>query len=160
MPALADADDVQAIWRPLTDAELAVVLGQVRFASAIVRRRVPSVDARLAAGTLDADLVRGVVASMVKRALLNPDQNIEVAIDDMRLKKSDAVSGELYLSDDELALLRPNSLIGSTTGGAFSIRAPAAPYRSPGWFPGWFGASPAGPWVDAQGDPELFPWSP
>jgi hypothetical protein len=42
------------------------------MASAVVRSKVPTVDDRIADGTLDADLVRGVVAQMVIRALQNP----------------------------------------------------------------------------------------
>lgn len=132
---LADPDDVAGIWRPLTTAELAAAEGQIRFASAIVRQQVPSVDARLAAGTLDPDLVRGVVASMVQRVLMNPDRNSEVAIDDMRLKKDASISsGNLYLSAAELALLQPVSVAGSASAGAFTIRSPAVPVR---WFDPW-----------------------
>jgi hypothetical protein len=155
---LADSTDVSATWRPLTDSEALAVDGLIRFASAIVRRQVPSVDVRLAAGTLDSDLVRGVIASMVQRALVNPDRNRVVGVDDMRMEKDpSAASGELYLTDAELALLRPISLVGSTTNQAFNVRTPAAPFRSPGWFPGWFGEPGPGPWEN-QGFPAAFPW--
>lgn len=125
---LADPSDVAGIWRPLTDAEVIVAEGQIRFASAIVRQQVSSVDARMLAGILDGDLVRGVVASMVQRVLMNPERNTEVSIDDMRMKKSDSVaSGDLYLSATELALLQPASVVGSASAGAFTIRSPAVP---------------------------------
>lgn len=143
---LAETSDIEAIWRPLTDAETAVAWGQIQFASAIVRRKVPLVDARLAAGSLDWDLVRGVVASMVQRVLLNPERNSEFSVDDVRVKKDASVaSGGLYLSGDELILLLPVSTAGSTTGGAFSIRTAAVPFRA-GGASGWF--EQAAPWVD------------
>jgi hypothetical protein len=69
----ATPEDVAARWRELTGPEEAraeVLLGD---ASRIVRRRWPDIDARITAGTVDADDVRMIVAGMVKRAMLGPD---------------------------------------------------------------------------------------
>lgn len=126
---LADPQDIEGIWRGLSDAETVIATGQIRYASAMVRQQVPSVDARVEAGTLDSDLVRGVVASMVQRVLMNPGRNRVVAIDDTRLEKDASIStGELYLSATELASLQPSSVVGSSSAGAFSIRFPGVPF--------------------------------
>lgn len=66
----ASPDDVAARWRPLSSQEEATASALLVDASFRVRRRFPTVDARIAAGTLDALEVVGVVAGMVKRAML------------------------------------------------------------------------------------------
>src|SRR5690349_11329851 len=63
--------DVEARWRPLTSAEQDVATTLVDDASAMVRSRWTDVDSRIASGALTAADVIRVVASMVKRAMLN-----------------------------------------------------------------------------------------
>lgn len=68
----ATSADVAARWRPLTAAESTVADVLVGDASALIRQRFPGIDATIAAGNLDPDLVKMVVAGMVKRALIAP----------------------------------------------------------------------------------------
>jgi hypothetical protein len=68
----ATSADVAARWRPLTAAEQTVADTLVGDASALIRARFPGIDASIAAGNLDPDIVKMVVAGMVKRALVAP----------------------------------------------------------------------------------------
>ena len=106
MADLAAVADVEAVWRPLTSDEALRAESLLRFASAVVRRHVPSVDDRITAATLDADLVSGVVATMVTRAMKNPDGLVARSVEDYTERYADARAG-LSLTADELALLAP-----------------------------------------------------
>lgn len=126
MADLATAGDVEARWRSLTAEEYRVANILIGDASGIVRVRVPSVDARIADGSLDPDVVRGVVARMVLRVMRNPDGKVQESIDDYAYRRADAVAdGALYLSDEERSVISP----ARGTGGAFTIR----PYGAPGY---------------------------
>lgn len=118
MAALATIADVESIWQKTVPAEqIANVNRQIGFASAIVRRAILDIDARIAAGTLDADLVSFVVASMVVRYLMNPAGKIQESIEDYSYTRDRSMAtGALSLSDAELALLRKGRR------GAFSVR--------------------------------------
>lgn len=67
--------DVEALWRPLSDAEVNVANSLLRIASRIVRTNFPDVDARISAGSLAAEDVADVVALMVKRAMQGPESD-------------------------------------------------------------------------------------
>lgn len=73
MTAFATHADLAARWRPLSTAEQAQATVLLGDASAIVRAEIPTVDARILAATLDADLVKMVVCGMVKRAMIAAD---------------------------------------------------------------------------------------
>lgn len=64
--------DVEARWRTLTSAEQDIADQLAQDASDMIRDRWPTVDARIAAGTLSADSVIRIVANMVKRAMISP----------------------------------------------------------------------------------------
>lgn len=80
---LADYTDVEAVWRPLTEAEISQVAGLIDRASAKLRQagRALNIDLRVALfGTnpddpysLDPLIVADVVATIVKRFMVNPD---------------------------------------------------------------------------------------
>lgn len=79
---LCTPDDVADMWRPLIDAdERAKVDRLIGKASALLRQKLPSVDARIATfaatptdvSALDPDTVASVVAVVIKRFLSNPD---------------------------------------------------------------------------------------
>lgn len=108
MAALATAADVAAMWRPLTAEETTQAATLVDYASAVVRARFPDVDARVAAGSLDAALPRLVVASMVKRAMLAGGLE-GVKRDVVGPFQTEAFNpeGALYLTGAELAWLVP-----------------------------------------------------
>jgi hypothetical protein len=72
----ATATDVANRWRPLTDAEYAVAATLVSDASALIRQRFPGIDAQVTGGTVDPDILTMVVAGMVKRALIAPDDGV------------------------------------------------------------------------------------
>lgn len=79
--SLADIGDVEDMWRPLTEAEKNRVGRLIIKASTLLRQRMPSVDDRIAAFIadptdptgLDAASVATVVATVVKRFLVNTD---------------------------------------------------------------------------------------
>lgn len=115
MADFATRADVEAAWRPLTTAELAIIDSRLGFISAIIRSQVRAVDSRIAAGTLDAELVKHIAVEAVLRNLRNPDGKAEEQIEDYRYKRDPALSaGSLYLTDAELDLLGQKR-------GAFSI---------------------------------------
>lgn len=116
MPALATADDVRdRLGRALTDSEAVSAGAYLSQASALVRHRFPTVDARITAGDLSAELVAGVVADAVVRVLRNPEGKVSEGVDDYSYRRSDATAtGSLYLSAEEIALLTPRrSRVGS-----------------------------------------------
>lgn len=124
-------DVAVAMMRALSPAETAWAEQQLSFATAMVRERVPDVDTRVSAGSLDRLIVKGVVVAMVTRVLKNPDGTRSTstarAIDDYREERTTTTDqalsdGVLRLTDDELALLRS----GGARRGAFSI-APSQP---------------------------------
>jgi hypothetical protein len=74
--AFATTDDVAARWRPLTADELVVAETLLGDASAIVRSQFPGIDGQITSGAVDPVNVRIVVAGMVKRALISPDEGV------------------------------------------------------------------------------------
>lgn len=109
MAAFAIPDDVAARWRPLTAAEQSVAAALLDDASDIIRTRFPDTDARITSGSLSAESVRRVAASMVKRAMLNRDQEgVESSSQSagpfaVTAKYSNPTAA-LYLSADEVRL--------------------------------------------------------
>lgn len=73
MTDLASLTDVVNRWRPLTAAEQTVAAALLGDASAIVRANFPGVDADVASGAVSAATAAGVVAGMVKRAMMHAD---------------------------------------------------------------------------------------
>jgi Gp19/Gp15/Gp42-like protein len=109
----ATPSDVEARWRPLDEAETARAAVLLADASRMIRRRPWNVDARIAAGTLDAEDVRMVVAAMVRRAMLGvetadgvTEQAETVGPFQVNRKFSNPL-GNLYLSADDVAVLEP-----------------------------------------------------
>lgn len=144
-------EDVEAIWRPLSDDEAAVAGAWIDQASQQIRDEVPDIDGldvdeRLAAGSLSQDTVRYVVARMVLRVMMNPGGNRQQSrtVDDYSESftvDSARASGELFISDRELRRLMG---VRSGKGQAFSLdTAPDSPIfvwpRSQfSGFGGWF----------------------
>lgn len=103
-------DVADLLLRPLTDAEQRSAERLLRFAAAAVRQQVPLVDARLAAGTLDQDLVASVVAAVVVRVLRNPEglkSQTESAGPFSHTRVQGQPAGFLRLLPEEIVLLRP-----------------------------------------------------
>lgn len=112
MTVYATTDDVAARWRPLTDAEEIVAQTLLGDASAMIRQRWPDVDARLADETLAMEDVTRVVASMVKRAMLNAgsegvEQQSQTAGPFAINNKFANPTGALYITAEEALLFEP-----------------------------------------------------
>jgi hypothetical protein len=148
----ADVQDVQAIWRPLSDDESVLVAAWIIEASQQVRDEVPDVggldvDERVAlaadaAHYLSAATVRSVVARMVRRVLMNPEgaRQRSQSVDDYSESvtvDSSLSSGEMFISPREMARLLGSR--GGSGGGAFSVdTAPAsAMWSGPLWGCSW-----------------------
>lgn len=127
MADLATVADVESRWRPLTAEQLPVALALLGDASRVLRARQPDLDTRIAAGTLDGQLVAGVVARAVLRVLRNPDGKVQESIDDYAFRRADAVAdGLLYVDPGDLALVGDDS-----PGAAFGITPAGEPgYRT------------------------------
>lgn len=90
--------------------------------------RMPSIQRRLDAGTLDPEVVQGVVEDMVLRVIRNPTARRSIGLDDFQETIDTSTStGLLYVSEDELALLRPPSRrrVGSIRLGVPAWRLPS-----------------------------------
>ncbi len=121
--SLAEPQDVADLWRPLTSDETQRVENLIGKASALLRQRLPWVDARMARfavdatdeGGLDPLAVANVVAGIVKRFLVNPDgaTNMSEASGPYSQSKGFAlrgdkdVRGELIVTDSDVEALTP-----------------------------------------------------
>lgn len=117
MGPLAIPEDLEAIWRPLTDAETSVAVARIAQASRKIRGDVPLVDGltvaqRIDAGSLDGELVRDVVVEMVRRVMVMGDyvRQQSITVDDATKSSTYDVgvsSGVMFIADSEM-----NSLVG------------------------------------------------
>lgn len=127
----ATVDDIRAVAYGVTipcdaDGALSRLIAK---AEARLLIAVPSIASRLAAGTLDVDLVKGVVEDMVLRIVRNPRGLRSVSIDDFQATIDRALSsGELYVSDAEVALLSPAARASRNFG---SVRIGLPEWRLP-----------------------------
>lgn len=103
----ATVDDVHDL-RPLSGSERGLAQTLLRYASALMRRQVPSLDARIADGTLDPLLPQLVAVQMVVRVLRNPDgiRQETVGPSSITYDTTQAV-GQLMLTAADLATLSP-----------------------------------------------------
>lgn len=104
--------DVEARWRTLTSAERAIANTLAADASDMIRTRWSDVDARIAAGSLDALSVKRVVANMVKRAMIVGDNEgletrSETAGPFSYADKFANPNANLYFTQDDLRLFEP-----------------------------------------------------
>lgn len=110
---LATVGDIEERGRPVNDLdEQAKLEHLLRLGSALLRRRFETIDARIAAGTLEAELVADVLVAMVLRApsVANPGGiRSESVGNDTYSVTYEGVSGpgglELWLTSPEMALL-------------------------------------------------------
>lgn len=98
----ATAADLEAVWRPLTDAEEDRADALLARASRMIRRRWSNVDDRITSGDLDADEVSDVVLEMVQTAMTTPtlgvSQESQTAGPYNHSVKYDNPAGRLYFS--------------------------------------------------------------
>lgn len=117
--AYATLTDVSTrLGRLITDTdEVAQVQAWLDDVSAIITARIPDLDAGIALGTPSAAVVAMVSANAVIRKIRNPEGKVAEDVDDYRYRlNADAARGDLFLTDEEWALLSPTS-----SGGAFTI---------------------------------------
>lgn len=99
---------VEALWQPVPSTLTAKVTALLGMASRLVRHAYPDIDARIADGSIDSDLVADVATQMIVRVLANPEGLKSVTVDDIRAERDTSVwSGHLVITDAELALLAP-----------------------------------------------------
>lgn len=103
--------DIEAVWRPLTEAERTVAPALLEVASAIIRARFADIDARIASGALSAVLVRQVTVAMVRRYMeaRGPSSPTQQSLGDFSeaWAAADDDGPKLWLTEDDLGLLRP-----------------------------------------------------
>lgn len=125
--------------RPLTDREKTVGQQWLDDAWSILLSQRPFVADKVTADAQFGALVVQVLCAMVIRVLNNPEGKYQESIDDYQWSRDQAVStGQLYVSDAELALIGWPTDAGAS--GAFTIRA-----RS------WSAQMPPDPWVPYGG---------
>lgn len=99
-------------------AEVDQVTAWIDDVEAMVVARLPDVLARVDSGVLPFAVFEAVVANAVIRKIKNPDGKQNERIDDYSYGlTAEAARGELFLTDEEWALLAPGS-----SSNAFSIR--------------------------------------
>jgi hypothetical protein len=138
--AYATADDVAAGWRTLTAEEQARATVLLERAAALIRTTVPSVPARLTAGTLDPAVLLTVSVNMVQRVLRNPDGVTQQMLGPASVTYDRDDSGALFLSAADLAALTAAPVVaGASSVGVGSIALnPWATSVVPEWAqPSW-----------------------
>lgn len=142
--SFASPEDIEGIWRPLSEAETIVATNRLAQASEYIRQQFRlarrDADAEIASGRLSSKLLQGITVDMAHRVMLNPEKlrSDMRSIDDWQRSRTldNAISaGEIYLSDNELALL---GLPKPGRGKAFSIRPDPGPVPRRRW-PSRFG---------------------
>jgi hypothetical protein len=122
-------DDIEVRWRPFSTPEVVTAQALLDDTWALILQKIPDIEARLEAETLDVALVRMVACAAVLRVMKNLDGKQEEQLEDYRYRMgSDAAPGTLYLDEDELILLRAAPPVPS---GAFTIRPYTAPVSNP-----------------------------
>lgn len=98
--------DVESRWRTLTSAEQALADVLLEDSWLELTSRLPTLSARMDAGSIMSPLVVRVLATMVLRVMRNPDGKVQESIDDYAYRRADAVAdGVLYPTSSELRLL-------------------------------------------------------
>lgn len=125
-PPYATSATVAAMWRDLSTAEAAQVDVLCAYASAIIRAKVPSVDARVAGGALSAQIPELVCAQMVLRVLRNPSGIAAETVGPYSVTYGSTgteASGRLTLTDEDIALLT-GTIAGARRGNSRAIYSP------------------------------------
>ena len=102
-----------------TSEETAQVHAWLEDAEAMIRTGIPDLDARVTAGSPLVGTVVMVEANAVIRKIRNPEGYTSETIDDYTYRYNEQVRrGDIFITDEEWALLRP----GVRPGGTFTIR--------------------------------------
>lgn len=108
--------DVEARWRPLSDAEDAIADQLAIDASDMIRERWSDIDTRITNGVMSADSVKRVVAYMVKRAMIVGDaegleSQSQTAGPFAVSNKFSNPNGNLYFTAAEVLVFEPEGSI-------------------------------------------------
>jgi hypothetical protein len=122
----AERDDVRAAFEGTieddtkTNARLDFLLRQ---ASAKLARLVPSLDRRMAAGTVDPEVPNGLVVTAVLRVWRNPAGATQQGVGPFQLSFNKAAqTNEIEFPPDEIAALLGDTRVPSTFGVSFPGR--------------------------------------
>lgn len=121
MPALSTPAEVEKRWqRSLTAPEFTAVQAWLDQASAMVRVRLPDIDARTAADPDLKALVTGIVADAVLRVIRNPNGYSLESEGPFTVRRADALAdGILHFTDSEWHSMTSWSRY--STGGAYVV---------------------------------------
>lgn len=136
---LATVGDVAEQFGAMTTAQEGLASGLLRAASAMIRARYPSVDAWIADGRINGDLVALAATNMVLRVLRNQGGLRSETIGPFsRTYDTTYAAGLLVLGKDEQSLLIPpvSTNVGAPIGTA-RLRAGLAPRPYRGGWGGW-----------------------
>lgn len=114
----ANVSDVSTrLGRPIDSAEeIAQVNAWLGDVDALILARIPDLPERVAEGRPSAAVVAMVEANAVIRKVLNPEGKVAENIDDYHYRLNEnARRGELFLTDEEWALLMPGAGEGAFT---------------------------------------------
>lgn len=114
----ANLNDVSTrLGRPITDAsEVSQVTAWLADVEALTLARIPNLTDLVAAGSPSTDVVVMVEANAVIRKIKNPDGKVSEGIDDYNYRLNEnSRKGELFLTDEEWALLLPGAGDGAWT---------------------------------------------
>jgi hypothetical protein len=105
---LAATGHVAEQFGALTSDQEVLVKSLIRAASAMIRARLPLVDAMIADGRLNPDLVALAITNMILRVLRNPSGLRSEAVGPFsRAYDTKYAAGQLVLGEEELGLLTP-----------------------------------------------------
>lgn len=110
MDPFATPEDIERIRGDLDTRERDAADELLEEASARLRVRVRSIDDRIADGSLDPVIPKGIVRRMVIDVLNNPEQYVSEQIDDAVYRfDPELLRRRMVPTDDELADMRPPS---------------------------------------------------
>lgn len=127
----ANVNDVSTrLGRPISDAtEIAQVNAWLGDVEALILARIPALATGVSAGLPTEAVVVMVEANAVVRKVRNPEGKVSERIDDYDYRLNEnAGRGDLFLTDEEWALLEPGS-----GQGAFTI-TPGGSRAREGWW--------------------------
>lgn len=122
---LATAAQVGNVWRPLSDAEQAVVTARLAQASRMLRQRFPDLDARIADGRLDPSLAADAAVGMVLRLVRLPGGLRSETTGPFRrdyIVDGEAATAQPQITQAEVDLIAAPSATGGKRRGVGTIR--------------------------------------